>query len=52
MEGEWLLEKQKYQQKIEKVATKAYKGFDILLGRHQNLYKKFMVVFVKELVRE
>ena len=38
---------------MKKIALKAYKGFDILLKKHQSLYKEFMAVFVKELaVRE
>ncbi len=37
---------------MKKVASKAYKGFDILLKKQQGLYKDFMRVFVKELARE
>lgn len=34
---------------MKKVALKAYKGFDILLKKHQSLYKDFIDVFVKEM---
>jgi hypothetical protein len=34
---------------MKKIASKAYKGFDILLEQHRNLYKDFINVFMKDL---
>ena len=36
----------------KKIATKAYKGFDILLKSNHQLYKNFMNVFTRDLARD
>lgn len=41
--------REKSEQRMKKIALKAYKGFEILLKKHQTLYKDFLAVFVKEL---